>query len=433
MEFVDNGYSGVNFERPAVQELLELVRQSGIDCIVVKDFSRFGRNSIETGYFIEMVFPIFRTRFISISDGFDSNDHKEDTGGMQVAFKFLMHYSQDLSKKVKSAKHMKMRRGENIVANAIYGYRKNDAGAWGSDDEAAAVVRKIYNLALEGLPPAEIRNRLFEAGFPTPGEYQALKRNKDITPKCLWATRNITHILTNEQYIGTYIAGKERRDIVGSRKVIRPDKSEWIMMPDSHPPIISKELFARVQGLLTEKTTSGFVKQLWEKSGGSQQKDIADGKKLCRTPLYGYRNTQDGGLEIDANAAEVVERIYSMALEGFTTADICDRLSSAGFPTPTEYIKLSKGRNITPQYNWTVKGVRDILRKIQYTGAYVSGKTQKDPITGKERYHSKEEWVIVPDSYPAIISKETFEKVRVLSRSRKFLCCNPRCFGLCLK
>ena len=89
LEFVDNGHTGTNFERPAVQEMLELVRRSKIDCILVKDFSRFGRNAIETGYFIEMVFPLFHTRFISVDDGFDTDDHKGDTGGLEVSFKFL--------------------------------------------------------------------------------------------------------------------------------------------------------------------------------------------------------------------------------------------------------------------------------------------------------------------------------------------------------
>ena len=88
MEFIDNGYSGTNFERPQVQKLIELVRANQIDCIIVKDFSRFGRNSIETGYFIERVFPLFHTRFISISDDFDSSKFKGDTGGMDVAFKY---------------------------------------------------------------------------------------------------------------------------------------------------------------------------------------------------------------------------------------------------------------------------------------------------------------------------------------------------------
>ena len=150
IECVDNGYSGVNFERPGVQELLDLVRESKIDCIIVKDFSRFGRNSIETGYFIEMVFPLFRTRFISISDCFDSDDYKGDTGGMEVAFKFLMHeyYSQDISRKEKSAKYAKMKRGEYQGEVCSYGYRKGANGRLEIDDEAAAVVKLIFELAL---------------------------------------------------------------------------------------------------------------------------------------------------------------------------------------------------------------------------------------------------------------------------------------------
>ena len=99
LEFIDNGYSGTNFERPKVQELIELVRANQIDCIIVKDFSRFGRNSIETGYFIERVFHCFTPGFISINDDFDSNQHKGDTGGMDVAFKYLIseYYSRDMS------------------------------------------------------------------------------------------------------------------------------------------------------------------------------------------------------------------------------------------------------------------------------------------------------------------------------------------------
>jgi len=96
-EFVDNGFSGTNFERPAVQRLLDLVRANKIDILIVKDFTRFGRNSIEVGYFIEQVFPLFRTRFISIDNGFDSANYKEDTGGMEVAFNYLLaeYYSID--------------------------------------------------------------------------------------------------------------------------------------------------------------------------------------------------------------------------------------------------------------------------------------------------------------------------------------------------
>ena len=132
MEFIDNGYSGTNFERPQVQKLIELVRANQIDCIIVKDFSRFGRNSIETGYFIERVFPLFHTRFISISDDFDSSKFKGDTGGMDVAFKYLIseYYSRDMSIKTKSAKYAKMQRGEYQSKICPYGYRKSAALYW---------------------------------------------------------------------------------------------------------------------------------------------------------------------------------------------------------------------------------------------------------------------------------------------------------------
>ena len=127
LEFVDNGYSGTNFERPQVQKLIEMVRENRIDCIIVKDFSRFGRNSIETGYFLERVFPLFHTRFISVSDDYDSNNYKGDTGGMDVAFKYLIseYYSRDMSIKTKSAKYAKMQRGEYQSTICPYGYRKS--------------------------------------------------------------------------------------------------------------------------------------------------------------------------------------------------------------------------------------------------------------------------------------------------------------------
>ena len=144
LEFIDNGYSGTNFERPKVQELIEMVRANKIDCIIVKDFSRFGRNSIETGYFIERVFPLFHTRFISINDDFDSDQHKGDTGGMDVAFKYLIseYYSRDMSIKTKSAKYAKMQRGEYQSKVCPYGYRKSADGRMEPNPETAAVVQQ---------------------------------------------------------------------------------------------------------------------------------------------------------------------------------------------------------------------------------------------------------------------------------------------------
>lgn len=160
MEFVDNGHSGMNFERPAVQELLEMVQAGKVDCIIVKDLSRFGRNSIETGYFIERVFPLYHTRFISVSDHFDTADYKGDTGGIDVAFKYLISecYSRDMSMKTKSAKYAKMRRGEYQSAICPYGYKKSADGRMEPDTEAAEVVKRSFY----GEPRAIPQRKLYE-------------------------------------------------------------------------------------------------------------------------------------------------------------------------------------------------------------------------------------------------------------------------------
>ena len=125
VEYIDNGYSGTNFERPAVQALIDAVRAGNVNCIIVKDFSRFGRNSIEVGYFMERVFPLYGVRFISINDGYDSNEYQGDTGGISVAFKYLAaeFYSRDLSVKSTTAKMVKMKNGEYQSKICPFGYR----------------------------------------------------------------------------------------------------------------------------------------------------------------------------------------------------------------------------------------------------------------------------------------------------------------------
>ena len=162
-EFIDNGHTGTNFERPAMQELLSLVQTGKVACILVKDFSRFGRNSIETGYFIEKVFPLYHTRFISVSDNFDSADYKGDTGGIDVAFKYLINeaYSRDMSMKSKSAKYAKMRRGEYQSVICCYGYQKGKDGRLVPDEETTPIVRQIFTWAAEGYGAAEISRKLY--------------------------------------------------------------------------------------------------------------------------------------------------------------------------------------------------------------------------------------------------------------------------------
>ena len=251
-EFVDNGYSGTNFERPAVQELLDLVRAGSINCIIVKDFTRFGRNSIEVGYFMEMVFPLYGIRFISINDDFDSDKLHGDTGGINVAFKYLVSefYSRDLSIKYKSAKYVKFRRGEYQSKICPYGYRKGANGRMEPNEDTAPNVRLIFELARDGRTPNEIVKALLERGIPTPGEYKAAHgfTGHDIS-RCrgIWSTSSVVHILEDERYTGTYIIGKREVTEVGGHRVRMKDESQWVKIPDHHPAIISRELFDQTQ------------------------------------------------------------------------------------------------------------------------------------------------------------------------------------------
>ena len=280
IEFVDNGFSGTHFERPAVQELLELVREGKINCIAVKDFSRFGRNAIETGYFIERVFPLFRVRFISVSDYFDSNDYDGDTGGMEVAFKFLMHeyYSRDLSKKIKSAKHEKMRRGEFVTKNCLFGYVLNEARQMVIDEPAAETIRLVFSLALEGNSLAQIAKQLYDTKRLTPSAHKGSARNSGYN----WNLSCIHSMLREEQYTGTYIVGRTKIVDVGSGVAVKVPESEWYKLPDHHPVIIDRTLFDAVQAVvLSPKERPKRKRELgtWQRYGIID--DPIKGKVVC--------------------------------------------------------------------------------------------------------------------------------------------------------
>lgn len=252
IEYIDNGYTGTNFERPSVQRLLEDVKAFKIDCIIVKDFSRFGRNSIEVGYFTQQVFPLYNVRFISVGDYFDSNDHKGDTGGMAVTFKYLIneYYSRDLSMKVKSAKDLKMRNGEYVNGVYCYGYKRGENGEMVVNSETADVVKLIYTLSSEGNSTTQIIRELYIRNIPTPAQYKAMHGKAYDVSNCKhWDRTQILRILSDEQYLGTFIMGKRTVLDVGCGRTRVKDENEWYKIPNHHEAIISQELFDKVQAV----------------------------------------------------------------------------------------------------------------------------------------------------------------------------------------
>ena len=260
--FIDDGHSGMDFNRPAVADMLEQVKKGNINCIVVKDFSRFGRNYIEVIGYLEQVFPFLDVRFLSVNDFFDSNDNKGKTAGIEVGFKALIHdlYSRDLSVKTKQGKLAKIKKGEHVGGTAPFGYTKSKTikNAWEIDEPAAITIRKIFTLALEGVTITEIARLLNADDTPTPLTHRknnnTLKgvANYTVIDIPLWRKSNVSRILRDERFTGKNITGKIRKGNVayGIKKTQFMPESEWIIIPDAHEPIISQKDFDEVQSTL---------------------------------------------------------------------------------------------------------------------------------------------------------------------------------------
>ena len=262
-ERVDDGYSGVNFERPAFQLMLEDIKQGKVDCVVVKDLSRFGRNYIESGRYIEKIFPMLGVRFIAINDNYDSLTGKSQTDEIVSPFKNLINdaYCRDISIKIRSHLDVKRRKGEFIGSFTIYGYAKDehDHNKIVIDEYAAGVVRDIYQWKISGMSQQRIADKLNDMGVLSPAEYKkscGIKYSANLQTKkqAIWSAVAITRILTNESYTGTLIQGKVTTPNYKVKKTVIKDEEDWVVIPNAFEAIITKEQFDMVQEILKKDT-----------------------------------------------------------------------------------------------------------------------------------------------------------------------------------
>lgn len=257
-EYVDDGYSGSNFERPGFQMMLEDIKRGKIDCVVVKDLSRFGREYIDSGKYIERLFPALGVRFIAVNDHIDS---KEESGrdDIVVPFKNLMNdaYCRDISIKIRSHLEVKRKNGEYTGAFTPYGYKKdeNDRNRLVPDLYAAGVVRGIFRMKLNGMSQSAIAESLNRQGVLSPVEYKHsigihIQDNFKTHEQAEWSSMSVRRILENEVYVGTLVQGRHSTPNHKIKKIVDKPKEEWVRIEDSHEPVISKREFAIVQRLL---------------------------------------------------------------------------------------------------------------------------------------------------------------------------------------
>ena len=254
--FVDNGYTGTDFDRPEWQKLMEAVQTKEIDCIVVKDLSRLGRNYIETGEFLEKICPFFGIRFIAINDGFDT-DTVEASGQLSVSLSNIIndYYAKDISRKVSSALRSKMENGDFIGAWEKYGYLKdpNNKNQLIINPETAPVVKQIFLWRSEGMSYMGINKKLNDSGVLSPGQYKAnrgiVTNNNQKDRVILWNKHMITEILKDITYLGHLAQRKASQCLYAGISFHRTEEQDWIIVENTHEPIIEQELFDKVQAI----------------------------------------------------------------------------------------------------------------------------------------------------------------------------------------
>lgn len=256
IELCDDGFSGTNMQRPDMQRLLQKARAKEFDCIIVKDFSRFGRDYITVSDYVDQIFPFLGIRFISVNDGYDSAKMKGKTSGVDIAFRNVIYgyYSKDLSLKVKSGKRTKALKGDFLSPFAPIGYRKDkkNKNQLVVDEDSAGIVRRIFRLAGMGMSTLEITRLFNSEKVPTASK---IKNRQGYHHKWwigvedtdLWDHGMITRILRDERYLGTVIYGKRYRPQVGNRTTLKNNKSDWIVVEQKHEPLVTTEEFQAAQ------------------------------------------------------------------------------------------------------------------------------------------------------------------------------------------
>ena len=260
---VDDGYSGVNFDRPDFIKMMESVKNKEINCIIVKDLSRLGRNFIETGKYVERLFPFMGVRFIAVNDGYDSAEPKKSSDNLLLPVKNLMNdaYCRDTSIKIRSQLAIKRKKGECIAPFAVYGYLKDpqNKNRLIVDEMAASVVQDIFKRKLDGYSAQAIADWLNEQDILSPIEYKRYLGSSFSSPfkrnaKSRWTAVSILRILKNPVYIGTLVQGKRSTPNYKIKKQMEVPRERWVTVENSHETIVSRETFDNVAKILLADT-----------------------------------------------------------------------------------------------------------------------------------------------------------------------------------
>ena len=253
--YIDDGFSGTNFDRPAFQRMIADIEAKKVNMVITKDLSRLGRDYIMTGHYMERYFPEKRVRYISLLDGIDTG--VESTANDITPFRAIMNdmYAKDISKKIKSVKRDKQRKGQFIGGKPMYGYKMHptEKNKIVIDEEVAPIVRRIFAMALDGMSCRKIAATLNDEGIPTPATYANLPVGNPGPYTGLWSSERISDMLQNETYIGNMVQGRMVKVNYKSKKCLRQPREKWVIVENTHAPLVDRETFQKVRLLVESR------------------------------------------------------------------------------------------------------------------------------------------------------------------------------------
>ena len=353
-EYVDDGWSGTNFERPSFQKMMDDIESGRVNCIITKDLSRFGREHVMMDYYLEYYFPEKKVRYIAVSDGEDTEKGLSDF----VPFKNLFNewFAKDTSRKIKTSMNAKFRAGEHTCAYAPIGYKKNPdiKNKLMIDEETRWIVKKIFELALLGNGASKIMKLLIADRVPTPsylnykrfGTFSNIYADAPEEKAWEWNIGQVKSILKDETYIGNSVHYRQTKASFKSKRRVYRDRSEWLTVEGTHEPIISKSDFDNVQGQLASRrrekkdfTTQVFAGLLkcsgcgWALTYAThKRKDGTYGYYKCgKYSMYGKGYCSNHHIHYDTLYAYVLSRLQYWSKQAHTDEEkLLKKLLNAG-------------------------------------------------------------------------------------------------------
>ena len=409
--YIDNGFTGTNFERPGFMKLMEDVRSGKIQCIVVKDLSRFGRDYLETGYYLETILTKLNVRFIAITDDYDSS-RKEDRENISVPIKNMVNamYAKDMSKKILAAREAKQKSGNITLSKVAFGYiRSEDKTKQIVDESVAPVVRMIFQWTLLGNSKKEIADRLNLLGIATPGQKEKRKVTRVSLEETKWKSETVGKILENPTYTGDIVTGKLKQSLYKGLKQYHTSPDEWNVQKDMHTPLVARDDYEELQAdrekvhRVTKKRQCRYEKDR-EKYQDSFPGMIRCGEcgKTMYFRRYTHNYTTNEKMGEDYHCESDQERCYGHKIESnLLKILVMDQIQNLIKSMCDRKLLLQKMRNETKEKNIfyeTAAKVRMLERKIAQTEErnvglyedYVAGIVEKDDFDMmKERYIQK--------------------------------------------